>query len=121
MVGRRGIPRLEPVLTQIATAQGPTEFFLLEEIQLTSMNLRRAHTNGRVGWVTQRAARSGAQVVADVEIGLAENEFESQVMLEAGQFLVLGHAGYDGNSPFPDARPEDLLTLYYVMAADLDP
>ncbi len=61
--------------------------------------------------------------MADVDIRLAENAFQSQVMLDAGQFLVLGHAGYDGSSleVFPDARMEDLLTLYYVMGADLDP
>ena len=36
VVGTRGFEQLEPVLTQIATAEGPTEFSVLEQIQCNS-------------------------------------------------------------------------------------
>jgi len=123
VTGGRGLTELEPVLLQIATAQGPTEFALLEQIELTSMNQERAQTSGRFARVMQRATRRGQQVVADVEIGLGSNSFSSQVMLEGEQFLVLGQAGYAGRQSevFADAGVGEALTLYYVMAADLDP
>lgn len=123
VAGGRALPELERTLFQIATAQGPTEFALLEQIHLTSMNQERAQASGRFARVVQRATRRGQQVVADVEIGLGSNAFSSQVMLEGEQFLVLGQAGFAGRpgDAFADAGSGDGLTLYYVMAADLDP
>jgi hypothetical protein len=123
LAGGRALPDLEPVLARIASAQGPTEFALLEQIELTSMNQERAQTSGRFARVVQRATRRGDQVVADVEIGLGSNSFSSQVMLEGERFLVLGQAGFAGRQSevFADAGIGDALTLYYVMAADLAP
>ena len=132
VIGTRRVSELEPVLRQIATAQGPTEFALLEEIQLTSMSQVHAEASGRVVRVEQTVVRTGEQVVTDVyiELQLTGNTFQSRVMLEAGQFLVVGQAGLGRNqrigggnrvNPFPDVTSEELLTLYYVMAADLEP
>ena len=130
VVGRT-IPQLEPVLAQISNAEGATEFSLLEWVELTSVNQERAVTTSRFGRVEQRTARSGEQVVVDVQISLSGRELatggfplgiQSRVMLEPGQFLVLGRTGVDVQSRdvFGDSRGTDDWTLYYVMAADLD-
>ena len=125
VIGPRAVPQLEPVLSQIAASQGPTEFALLEEIQVTSMLHGTGQASGRLGRVHQTVVGTGEQVVADVSIviGAMGNTFESRVMLEAGQLLVAGQAGFGGDPTvaFPDATSEDLLTLYYVMSADLEP
>ncbi len=125
----RSIPQLEPVLTQIANAEGSTEFSLLEMVQLTSMNLASANTSGRFFFVDQQATRSGEQVVVYVDIQgwhgsfpetFMPPEFETRVTLEAGQFLVLGRTGLV-NPPadaFPDTRGGNDVTLYYVMTAE---
>ena len=49
--GGRSIPQLESVLNQIAGVQGPTEFHLLEQVQLASMYQARADTIGRIGTI----------------------------------------------------------------------
>ena len=128
VVAGRSLPQLEPVLSQIAGAQGPTEFSLLEEIQLTSMSQARGEAAGKFARVSQTATRTAEQVVSFVEIHLQgrmgpSNSFQSRVVLDVGQFLVVGQAGF-GGSPiraFQDATLEDKLTLYYVMVADLEP
>ena len=123
VAGGADVRRLETVLTQIATAQGPTEFALLEEVQLTSMSQSRAEARSPIARVEQTAARVGDQVVVDFNLVFERNIFWSRVSLEAGQFLVLGQAGFGGEAAdaFPDATDADVLTLYYVMAADLEP
>jgi hypothetical protein len=121
--------RLESVLTQIAASEGPTEFTLLDQVQATSTS-RSASVRGRSSFVQQTATRRGDQIVARVEImpaggpdaAFQRNVFSSEVVLEPGQFLVLGYAGFDGvpHDAFPGAARDERLTLYYVMAADLD-
>ncbi len=123
------IPQLEPVLGQIASADGSTEFSLLEQVQLTSMNQEAARVSGQFFSVGQTTVRSGEKVVVDVEIGGWGNAFgepvgpapglRSRVVLEVGQFLVLGRTGFGGTLPdaFPDSRGENDLALYYVIAA----
>ena len=121
VAGGADVRRLETVLTQIATAQGPTEFALLDEMQLTSMSQSNAEARSRIARVEQTAARVGNQVVVDFDIVYGGNVFRSRVSLEAGQFLVLGQAGFGGDAvdAFPDATDGDVLTLYCVMTADL--
>jgi hypothetical protein len=125
VLGGRRLPQLESVFRQIGTVQGATEFALLEEIQVTSMYQDQGRAFGKFASVEQTATRTGAAVVAFVSINLpvTGNMFASQVMLEPGQFLVMGQAGFGGDPTvaFPDAAPEELLTLYYVMSADLKP
>ena len=133
-VAGRNFPELEPVLAQIANTDGATEFAVLEQVQLTSMNQESAMTTSRFGRVSQQTARSGEKVVVNVDISLdaaklsndpfpGRHTFRSRVMLAPGQFLVLGRTGFDGRLPdaFLDPRGENELTLYYVMAADLVP
>ncbi|MCP3977819.1 MAG: hypothetical protein GY716_00620 [bacterium] len=114
--------RLDPTLARIASAQGPSEFSLLETFELTSMSQERAHASGAFARITQRASRSGSQVVADLEIVLDNNVFKSRVMLESEQVLVLGQSGFAGKrgEAFADVRNEDSLTLYYVLTAELE-
>jgi hypothetical protein len=129
VTGGRNIPLLERVLAEIAAAQGPTEFHLFEQIQLTSMYQDLAQTTSPVSIVRQTVSKTGEQVVADVQIRLQgtppmrENQLNSRVVLKEGQFIVVGQTGFAGRSQemFPDAAEEDVLTLYYVMSADLDP
>ena len=48
-VAGQQVPVLEPVLGQIADAQGPTEFALLEQLQLSSLDNEYAVAQGRLG------------------------------------------------------------------------
>ena len=121
-VAGRQVPVLEPILEQVANAQGATEFALLEEFQLSSLS-RHAEATGRLGSVSQNATRSGDQVVADVNATLTPHRFQSRVALEDGQFLVLGYVGL--NSEFLQPRVgQDLAgfsTLYCIITADFVP
>ncbi len=121
-VAGRQVPVLEPVLAQIAGAQGPTEFVLLEHVKLSSMN-EWAILEGEFGEVQQMTLRRGDQVVADVNASLQGHSFRSRVTLVAEQFLVLGHMGFSagGLDVFPGPGAEDSLTLYCVMMADFVP
>ena len=140
LAGTTDDSRLDPVLREIAAVEGPTEFSLLEQIQLTSMNRDDGMVTGRFGRVRQRATTSGAGIVADVAIyfGLngpsGSNILESQLLLEPGQFVVMGQSGLDYDEPmsastvgispqglFSNDRTEDLHTLYYVISAALQP
>ncbi len=126
VAGTRDLQQLEPVLTQLATAQGPTEFTLLEVIELTATSQSSAGAQGRFTQVEQTATRTGSQVVANVDISIRTgNRFRSQVTLDVGQFLVLGQAGLRSSgmlSDFlPDASCQEMLTLYYVISADVEP
>lgn len=140
LAGSTDDSRLDPVLREIAAVEGPTEFSLIEQIQLTSMNRHDGMVTGPFGEVRQRATTSGAGIVADVSIffGLngprGSNNLDSQLLLEPGQFVVMGQSGLDdgepmsastvGSSPqdvFSNDRTEDLHTLYYVISAALQP
>ena len=124
------IPQLEPVLAQIANAEGSRDFALLEQVQLTSVNQGPANATGQFFSVRQQTARSGEKVVVSVNIDGWGTAFrgtmgpppglESRVVLEVGQFLVLGRTGFGGTLPdaFPDSGGGNDLTLYYVMTAE---
>jgi len=113
---------IEPALREIVAAQGPTEFVMLEQFEVTSME--RAEIGGSSFRVHQRTTRAGEQVVADVSIVFLRggNKFESRVVLDPKRVVVLAKSGYDGAAGriFPDAEGDVDTTLYYVMAADLD-
>lgn len=119
-----GPPRreLEPILTEIATADGPTTFALLEEIRLTSVGQGRATAVGRGTLVTQEVISVGDRIVADVSLR-QPGHMESRVALTPDQFLVVGQSGYAGDreSLFPDDPGTEQLTLYYVMSATVEP
>ena len=113
---------IHPVLQEISAAQGPTEFAMLEHFEVTSME--RAEIGGNAFRVHQRTTRAGDQVVADVSIAFLRggNRFESRVVLDPKRVVVLAQSGYDGKAGriFPDLENDTIVTLYYVMAADLD-
>lgn len=112
--------KIEPALQKIVDAQGPTEFALVEQLELTSLD--RAQIGGSSFRVDQRTSRAGDKVVAELSIGLLQggNRFQSQVMLEPNQVVVLAQSGFDGKARavFPDLANETVVTLYYVMVAD---
>lgn len=123
--GPRRLTHLEPVMTQLVAAQGSSEFTLLEEVQLLSMVQDRGQAYGKLAQVEQTVTQAGDQMVAYVSIEMVNKyNFESQVSLRAGQYLVVGQVGLDVRyfgpdfEPFPDSLPGDDLTLYYVMVAE---
>jgi hypothetical protein len=119
--GGRPPGAIEPVLREIATAQGPTEFAMLEQLEVTSME--RAEIGGHAFRVHQRTTRAGDRVVADVSIAFLRggNKFDSRVVLDPKRVVVLAQSGYDGKAGrIFDAESDANVTLYYVMAADLD-
>jgi len=117
--GPAGMKEIEPVLAGIATAQGPTEFRLLERMQLASSGQDWARTRGRVAGIGQRAAVSGDVVVAEVDVSLGRQQLQTEVVLRRDQHLVLGQAGAEDETvreAFGQGATD--VTLYYVVAAD---
>jgi hypothetical protein len=119
--GPAGLDRIETALAGIAEAQGPTEFRLLERLEILSTGHDWARAFGQVVRVRQRVAVSGETVVAEVNIDLAGVSLgiETEVVIGRGQFLVLGQGGV----PHTHLRETQELqspevTLYYVVAAD---
>jgi hypothetical protein len=123
VVGANPLNDVSPALEQIVGIQGPTAFSLVERLQLISFGDARAHTQGRVTWIEQRATVVKDSIVADLALRVRSSSISTQVKLQPGQFLVLGQSGYSGDVPTPlahGAEPEEL-TLYYVIASDLAP
>jgi hypothetical protein len=127
VAGTRRLDRLEPVMSQLVSSQGSSEFALLEEIQVLSMVQDQGSATGELARVEQTVTQAGEQVVAQVSIGHGQSSFRSQVSLRPGQYLVVGQAGFSQEGVF--GRPDfdlfaetdagDDLTLYYVMMAEL--
>jgi hypothetical protein len=119
--GPAGLHQIEPVLAGIAETQGPTEFRLLERIELVSTGHDRAAAYGQVVRVTQRVAVSGETVVAQVDVNLAGVTIgvETEVVIRRGQYLVLGQGGvpHTHTRETKELQGPDV-TLYYVVAAD---
>jgi hypothetical protein len=111
-----GLAAIEEALEQIAAVQGPTEFRLLERLQLVSTGEDRAAINGRLARLEQRATVAQGQVIADINIQIRQYGLDSQVKLAPGQFVVLGNAGYGGMQG-EDAEEND--SLYYVITAQV--
>jgi hypothetical protein len=124
VTGKRMLTELRPALEQIAAVQGPTEFSLLEQIQLTAVGHERAEARGKMAMVEQRATRTAQDTVAG-EVLLSfdgRHQLRSQIALERGQFLVLGQSGFGSRKLEPFGRDEDTsdATLYYVMTSNLE-
>jgi len=119
--GPAGLDQIEPALAGIAEAQGPTEFRLLERLEILSTGHDWAQAYGQVVRVRQRATVSGESVVADVEVNLggASLGVETEVVIRPGQYLVLGQAGvpYTHMRETKELQAPDV-SLYYVVAAD---
>jgi hypothetical protein len=120
---------LEPVLDQIAAVQGPLEYHLLEQLQLSSADANQSSDlRGRLVSVSQRVMDDGrAGWLADIDISMSGSHgvlhnVRSRVRLEPGKFVILGQTAYNGkNGPLPGGwDPFDDLMLYYVIARDSD-
>lgn len=123
VVGRDALADVTPALEQIATAQGPTEFTLVERLRLTSVGDQEAQAGGRHATLRQRAGLVQGNIVADLSIRVRQYSMTTQVKLEPDQFIVLGQTGFSPNRDFAGLEwaNEPDLTLYYVIATDLRP
>ena len=114
-----------PALQQIVASQGPTEFSLLERARLSSTDNREwARTRGSHATIAQRTTTAEGKVMAELNIEVSGgNSVTTQVILEPGQFLVLGQTGYAvwrNDAAFDSPSPRDPVTLYYVVVAIVD-
>jgi len=123
--GRRNIlEKLSPVMDQIASAQGPMEFHLLEQLRLTSIDdSREAEMRGRYVQLSQRVMKDDSgQRLADISISMSAHNLESRVKIEPGKFVILGQTALNVNGgvvPSGLDQADDLM-LYYVISADTD-
>lgn len=117
--GANPMTELGRVLQSIAEVEGPTEFTLLDRVDLTSLEPKPASARGKFAQIEQRTTRSDGRVVAEILVNLDANEIRTQVVLEQGQFVVLGQARYGGRSSriFGDGD-DGYATLYYVMNSE---
>ena len=103
-----GVPpdAIEPVLREIASAEGPMEFAMLEQFEVSSME--RAEIAGSAFRVHQRTTRAGDQVVADVAISFLVELLDSIL----GRSLVVKFLAVFGlKFPAGDSDPTLALRL----------
>jgi hypothetical protein len=95
----------------------------MDQIRVTSIGHDRTEAWSKHAELAQRITRiEGGKVVGEVKILFKNgNAIDSQIMLEAGQLLVLGQTGFDAKRLAPFGEGEDLedITLYYVVASSL--
>jgi hypothetical protein len=124
IAGERKMGKLEPALAQISAAQGPMEFSLLEQIQLTSIGHDRAENSGTLASAAQRATMVTQDgIVAEVVLRFGDqNHLRSQIMLEPEQLLVIGQTGFTNHQlePFGRGKSSRGAMLYYVVTANLN-
>jgi hypothetical protein len=118
--------KLQPVLNEIAAVQGPLEYHLIEQLQLTSLVGQEAEVAGKRVRVSQEVVddRSAGRL-ADIiirtsgERGMLHN-LVSRVRLESGKFIILAQTAYNGSrGALPSGwEPTEDLMLYYVIAPD---
>jgi hypothetical protein len=96
-------------------------FSLLERHQLASFGDGRARTHGRWSTVEQRATIVKGSVIADLSMAVRTNAISTQIRIEPGQFLVLGQTGVSGKIPTPWQDEPEQVSLYYVIASDVEP
>jgi len=113
----RPAPQLDAVMREIAAAQGPTEFALLEQVRLTALVQESAEATGAAVQIEQTVTRAGEALVAYIQIGGvgSQNRLRTRIALERDQFAVLGQVGYVPS--YGDPRARDARTLYYVIRA----
>lgn len=117
--GDSSLAAVAPALEAIAETQGPTEFSLMEQIRITTLNSDRGRAHGRNSIVEQRLTDVDGRLTGDVQMIVGQNQLETRVALDAGQLLVMGQVGYRG-------RPGDVfetdgsseITLYYVLSGE---
>jgi hypothetical protein len=111
---------LDRVLDTIASADGSTDFSLLEKIKTTSLSGARTSTRGRfVDIQHQEASVQDGNVVADVRLNVSNGNggvLETQVNIPPGRLLVLSQVGYSTNRRTEDGPPQ---ALYFVIRAEI--
>jgi len=115
-------PRIDTmgsVFEGIASADGPTEFALLERVDLHSRSGERASTGTRHFWVEQRATSRAGGVLADLDLkgkrGAAS--VRTRVDLEPGTTLVLGQSAL----PEIFAEGPSETSIYFIVRAQVEP
>ena len=119
------IAEIAGVLAEIAGSQGPMEFVLLEKARLVSLEGRKVHSTGRWVTINQKAASAAGRIVADIDIGVRsrtrDHGLGTRINVEPGQVMVLGQAGFQGDSPFAGVqsakKTEEPMMLFYVIRA----
>jgi hypothetical protein len=98
------LKNLHPVLTEIASLQGPLEYHLLEQLQLTAIQARADYRmRGRSVTVNQRVIDDDSTGrIIDVDLSISGNRgvahtLASRVVVKPGEFVVLGQTTYDTN------------------------
>ncbi len=114
------LDELEDVLDAIASADGPTEFRLLEKLRVSSLSGERVSVDGsQLRIRRQEASLQDGRVIADLDLqklsgtgGLA-----TRVSLPPSKILVLGEMGFSeriAQRPTGDS-------LYLIIRADVAP
>lgn len=122
--------RIEPVLDQIVSVQGPMEFHLLEQLQLTSVDTHEhSEIRGRSVEISQTVmSPMPGERIADVKIRMfgkrgTIHNLASRIKLERDKYVVLGQTAYNGEKPGlfgQTGQLDDDMMLYYVVAAEAD-
>jgi hypothetical protein len=130
VVGTAGLDEISPALDGIVEAQGPTEFQLVEQLQLVSSGAGRTSARGTVCSLEQQTSVSGGMVVAELMIAVgyhSPSRLTTEVALESGHLLVLGQTGVRSDQLSPHnpirvdggrAESRQTFTLYYIIEAD---
>jgi hypothetical protein len=127
----RGLEEIEVALDEIAGAQGPHEFRLIERLQLRQAPTPRTSTAQSPNLsLRQDVSFSGGHVVAGIHTSSGRNRIETTVELRPAQLLVLGQVALDpaldpfrlrsGRPPGESASAGEK-ALYLVIRADVDP
>lgn len=112
-------PRLgevAPALDGIASAEGPTQFFLAEKVQLRSLTGERATARTGSYNVEQRATERDGNIFATIELynhRTGQGGLKTRVKLASDQLLVLGQSGI-GEPGTDDA------SVYFIVRAGFD-
>lgn len=118
--GDSKLTAIESALATIVATQGPTEFTLMEKVQITALNSDRGIARGRRASVEQRISEVDGRVTGDVAVHVGGNALDTRIALESGQLLVMGQVGYSGGMGDAfDTEGSDDLTLYYVIMRQL--
>ncbi len=112
------VESLRPVLEEVAAAQTPMRFSLVERVSVRAESGEYVEAEGLRVELWQTASVRGDAVVADLNIQPAGGaKVQTRVQLRAGQTLVLGETGVDPTvwGGAPAGEPERPAMLYYVV------
>jgi len=115
--GDSSLDAVAPALETIVATQGPTEFSLMEHVQITALNTDRGRAHGRNSIIEQRLTDIDGRITGDVSMIVGQNQIDTRIAIEPGQILVMGQVGYRGRvGDVFETDGSSEITLYYVMA-----